>query len=111
MFDEDLDHFFQRTIRAYELVRSYRRDCLGGTRWTHDSIEEIRKFGIDLHDDVFALRGRQRVFVERREEDKFEMEHIRHDTEKVRRYCEELMDLINGLERIPLRQRMSRGNV
>ena len=111
MFDKDLDLFFSRALRAYALVRSYRRDCVGGTRWTRDGIEDIRRLGIDLHDNVFALRRRQREFEQRRGRDELEMEDIHDEVQKVRRYCEDVMDLINDLERIPLCQRMNRGNV
>jgi len=111
VFDKDLDLFFSRTLRAYELVRSYRRDCVRGTRWTRNGVEAVRRLGIDLHDNVFSLRRRQREFEQRRERGELEMEDIRDEVQKVRRYCEDVMDLINNLERIPLRQRMSRGNV
>ncbi|CAE6996123.1 hypothetical protein P3342_000294 [Pyrenophora teres f. teres] len=110
VFDERLDKLFRRAIRAYELVRSYRRDCVGGTRWSRSAVEEVRKFGIHLHDEVNALRHRQREYNECKKWDEIEMEYIRDEVEKVRLYCEDVMTLINDLERIPLRQRMSRNN-
>ena len=64
-----------------------------------------------MHNNVFALRRRQREFEQCKERDELEMEDMRDEVQKVRRYCEDVMHLINNLERIPLRQRMSRGNV
>ncbi|EDU41063.1 hypothetical protein L13192_00866 [Pyrenophora tritici-repentis] len=110
VFDEDLENFFRRAIRAYELVRSYPRDCRGGTRWSRSAVEEVRKFGIDLHNEVNALKRHLREYKERNNWDELEMEYMRDEVEKVREYCENVMTLINDLERVPLHQRMSRNS-
>jgi DNA-binding protein H-NS len=97
-----------RTTRAYDLVIHYDRDSHGGIRWSREDIDRIHHVGRYLHSDVSDLKHQQKAIAEEGKQDAVAIDEIRNRTENLREYCEQIQDLIKNLERVPLRQHMTR---
>jgi hypothetical protein len=110
VWDDHFNSLMHRTVRAYDLVMNYDRDSNGGTRWSRENIEHIRDIGAYLHGDVRALQHRQEVIAKEGEQDGFTMNRVRADIQNMQKYCEQIQHVIKNTERVPLRQRITRGD-
>jgi hypothetical protein len=109
LWDEHLD-LISRTTRAYDLVIHYNRDSNGGHRWSSEDIDHSHHVGRYLHGDMRNLEHWKEVIAKEGKKDAFTMDRIRDDVENLRKYCEQIQDVIRETERVPLRQRMTRDN-
>jgi hypothetical protein len=110
IWDDNLDVLMHRTIRAYDLVVDYENASHGGTRWSREDIQRIGSIGARLHGDVRALKHWNDVIEKQGEQDRFTMGKLRDDIENLRNYCEQIQDVIKETERVPLAQRITRGD-
>ena len=93
-----VDELIRRTEHAYDLVLNYERDAKGGQRWMPEDIEKIRKVGVRLHQDIFALRRRQRDIAEQGDRDKVMMQQIKKEANSLKLLCERIQQAINKYE-------------
>ncbi|KAL1794488.1 hypothetical protein ACET3X_007909 [Alternaria dauci] len=106
--DGQMDPLISRTTRAYDVVIHYQRDSHGGNRWSREDIDHIHHIGRYLHGDVRDLKQWKAVIYKEGNLDAETMDKIRDDEEKVKRYCEQILDVIRDTERVPLWQRITR---
>ena len=107
LWDPALDSMMGRTVRAYELVYTYARDCPTGTRWSTAVIAEIREQGRFLRDDIHASRYWQRKVAEEVDLGEETMNKFHDDAEAVQEMCERVQEWITSTERIPRGQRLT----
>ncbi|CAN9370470.1 unnamed protein product [Alternaria alternata] len=105
--DTHLHPLIHRTTRAYDLVINYARDSNGGTRWSYEDIDDIKHVGRYLHRDVLDLKYWKELVANGGDMDEGTARRIWDDEERLKKYCERVMDVIRDTERLPLRQRMT----
>lgn len=105
--DSYLHPLIHRTTRAYDLVINYARDSNGGTRWSYEDIDDIKHVGRYLHRDVHDLKYWKELVANGGDMDEGTARRIWDDEERLKKYCERVMDVIRDTERLPLRQRMT----
>ncbi|KAH7083270.1 hypothetical protein BKA63DRAFT_599299 [Paraphoma chrysanthemicola] len=94
LWDAKLDSLIHRSLRAYDLVTNYVRDCPDGKRWLREDIWLVRTTGKELHDDVRILKSWKRTVKQYGDRDEDMMGKIRQDAEKVRVLCEQVQRVI-----------------
>lgn len=102
-----LHPLIHRTTRAYDLVINYARDSNGGTRWSYEDIDDIKHVGKYLHRDVLDLKYWKELVTNGGDMDEGTARRIWDDEERLKKYCERVLDAIGDTERLPLRQRMT----
>ncbi|RYO37414.1 hypothetical protein AA0113_g11396 [Alternaria arborescens] len=102
-----LHPLIHRTTRAYDLVINYARDSNGGTRWSYEDIDDIKHVGKYLHRDVLDLKYWKELVTNGGDMDEVTARRIWDDEERLKKYCERVLDVIGDTERLPLRQRMT----
>ncbi|CAN9176840.1 unnamed protein product [Alternaria alternata] len=106
--DSYLHPLIHRTTRAYDLVINYARDSNGGTRWLYEDIDDIKHVGRYLHRDVRDLKYWKELVANGGDMDEGTARRIWDDEERLKKYCERVLDVIRDTERLPLRQGMTR---
>ncbi|KAH7093012.1 hypothetical protein FB567DRAFT_609296 [Paraphoma chrysanthemicola] len=94
LWDAKLNSLIHRTLRAYDLVTNYVRDCPDGKRWSREDIRHVRSTGAKLHDDVRILRSWKITVRQYGDRDEDMMGKIHQDVEKVRVLCEQVQRVI-----------------
>ena len=107
--DSHLHPLIHRTTRAYDLVINYARDSNGGTRWSYEDIDDIKHVGRYLHRDVLDLKYWKELVANGGDMDEGTARRIWDDEERLKKYCERVLDVIRDTERIPVRQGITRG--
>ncbi|RYO17144.1 hypothetical protein AA0111_g11142 [Alternaria arborescens] len=102
-----LHPLIHRTTRAYDLVINYARNSNGGTRWSYEDIDDIKHVGKYLHRDVLDLKYWKELVTNGGDMDEGTARRIWDDEERLKNYCERVLDVIGDTERLPLRQRMT----
>ncbi|RII15227.1 hypothetical protein CUC08_Gglean003694 [Alternaria sp. MG1] len=106
--DSYLHPLIHRTTRAYDLVINYARDSNGGTRWSYEDIDDIKHVGRYLHRDVRDLKYWKELVADGGDMDEGTARRIWDDEERLKKYCERVLDVIRDTERILVRQGMTR---
>jgi hypothetical protein len=99
MWDSQIDELMGRTSRAYKVVINYARDSYGGYRWCPEDVDQIRKMGASLDDDIRGLYQWRRVVAKRGRDNRTMMRRVEEDAERLRELCEGIQALISATER------------
>ncbi|CAN9235664.1 unnamed protein product [Alternaria sp. RS040] len=106
--DSHLHPLIYRTTRAYDLVINYARDSNGGTRWSNEDIDDIKHVGRYLHRDVRDLKYWKELGANGGDMDEGTARRMWDDEERLKKYCERVLDVIRDTEKVPFMQRMTR---